>query len=931
MARALVFLAATLLGADGSTLRCDVTRDAWLSNVGREADGNNGGVPRLKVKSHQEMSLLDIDPTRLKGRIVRKATLHLKSTGEPRLKRVTVGGIASEWVEGTGTGYQKQVGSSTHNHRLHPDRPWTAEGGDLCDVMFGPGGTLWGTADASPPDKDGWQTVAVDPRVVMARVANVSRGFLVYDDTGTEWRRDGEKYEQSPMPNRFFYSRDQNPASAPYFTVELGPEDHEPPAAPGGPKSDGSSLPTGEAVVSWKVPTDRGGAGTVGFLVDSPAGPLPLEDIPLAMRPGEQVSLRFRDPAAKPGAQLRLTIRAVDGAGNVGEAAKVLVQPSDRVAKPLPPPVPPKPATPGPLPRLGAAEVAILDELDKVHPVTGAMIPAHPEAYLAANHLWAAGDRTVRLHAGKNEFVAFQILVHGKVPGATATLAFDAHEIRTGFGHYRAVESKRGPLPDPITPLTGPISLPEAKHASESLHAEVYVPHDTKPGAHRGTLTLASGADRLVLPVTLEVWDFTLPDHLSFLPEMNCYGLPDNERDYYRLGHAHRVVVNCVPYSHNGKVHEGFAPKWDGKTLDWTAWDRRFGPLFDSSAFADLPRKGIPIDAFYLPLFENWPTPIEPNYNGDYWSDRAFTDRFRKDFVEVSRQIAEHLNSKGWNDTLFECFFNGKNDFKRNGWSRGTSPWLLDEPANYQDFWALRDFGGLFHQGVNKARAGRAKLVFRADISRPQWQRDVMDDVLDVSVVGSAFRRYRRMVLDRKERLGQVVFEYGGSNPIEEPNVQPAAWALDIWTLGADGVLPWQTIGTARSWKEADELSLFYPDPKGGPPVPSVRLKAYRRGQQDVEYLTLYARTSGEPRWAVANRVRETLALAGERRGSGFAGGEDAGRIDYAKLSPADLWSLRVRIGSALSAAHPPAAGRLVDLRTPRREPGKLRDRFVSP
>ena len=56
------------------------------------------------------------------------------------------------------------------------------------------------------------------------------------------------------------------------------------------------------------------------------------------------------------------------------------------------------------------------------------------------------------------------------------------------------------------------------------------------------------------MPVILQVWDFTLPDHLSFLPEMNCYGLPDNERDYYRLAHRHRTILNRVPYSQSGQV-----------------------------------------------------------------------------------------------------------------------------------------------------------------------------------------------------------------------------------------------------------------------------------------------------------------------------------------------------------------------------------------
>jgi hypothetical protein len=299
--------------------------------------------------------------------------------------------------------------------------------------------------------------------------------------------------------------------------------------------------------------------------------------------------------------------------------------------------------------------------------------------------------------------------------------------------------------------------------------------------------------------------------------------------------------------------------------------------------------------------------------------------------VEISRQFAEHINRKSWNDTLFQFFLNGKNDFKKNGWSRGSSPWLLDEPASFQDYWALRYFGVAFHEGANQSR-GQAKLVFRSDISRPQWQRNTFDGLLDYNVVGGAFRTYRRMVLDRKQAHGEIVVEYGSANAIDESNMQAVGWSIDSWALGSDGVLPWQTIGTNDSWSRADTLSLFYPPRPGkdAGPIPSVRLKAFRRGQQDVEYLTLYAFTKGEPRWAVGQRVREALKLTGERKGTGFAGGEDAGVIHFANLRPQDVWELRTRIGRALSQAKPAAKAKLVDLRTPQRDLSKLAPGYVS-
>jgi hypothetical protein len=917
-----VVLLLVVSAARAEEVRLPVTRDTWFSNVGSEAEGNNGGAPRLKLKSNQEMSLIDVDPAGLRGRVVAAATLHLKSTAEPYLKRVTVSSFGADWVEGTASGYAPQPGSSSHNHRRNPGTPWSYPGSDLCSVILGQGGTLWRMADASPPDRDGWQHVAVDPSVVAARVAGLSTGFLLFDDTGSEWTRAGDQFTIHHMPNRFVFSREQNASSAPYLTVQRGAEDTEPPGAPTELAAEPGDLPVGEAWVSWKTPADSGPAGTIGFLVEVDGKPLPRYLIPLAGRPGGLVRMHLRDIALDPGADFAVSVRAVDGAGNLGRPADARFRASSRTPKPIPGTSPSPSERRGTLPTLGTAEVAVLDELDKVNPVTGALIPNQPASYLRANHLWQAAGKRIRLSGARNEFVAFQILIKGKAIRLRPALSFGGQNAPiVSFGRYDPVTANGGPLPDPIVPLS--VAAPDVpRQTCQSIHCEIYIPHDCPAGDRRGRLTLTAGGQTVALDVTLRVWDFTLPDSLSFIPEMNCYGLPENEREYYRLAHSHRTVLNRVPYSQNGQVAEGCAPRWDGKSLDWSAWDKRFAGYLDGSAFADLPRRGIPIECFYLPIHENWPTPIEGNYNGDYWADRAFPASYRTALVAVSRQFARHANQNRWGETLFQFFLNGKLDFKQRGWSRGSSPWLLDEPSNFQDYWALRYFGTAFHEGVALER-GPARMVFRCDISRPQWQRNTLDGLLDYNVVGGAVRQYARMVLDRKQQNGEITVEYGSSNAIEDSNVQAAAWCVDTWSMGLDGVLPWQTVGTAESWQRADPLSLFYPARGPVGPLPSVRLKAYRRGQQDVEYLTLLGQVTGEPRWALGRKVRDELKLKGERAGTG-SGGEDAGQIRFTQLRTQDLWALRTRIGEVLSRARPPAQRKLIELRTPPRDLSRL-------
>jgi hypothetical protein len=318
------------------SLHLPVTRDLWVSAVDKEANANLGGSPRLKLKSIQELSIVDLDPTPLKGRVIKSAQLHLHHSSGDVLHRVTVSAIASDWVEGTSANYQPQPGSSCFNFRKYPDEPWAYPRSDMTAVMLGNGGTIWHSADATPPDADGWQTIEVDPRVVAARVAGVSFGFVLVDDTGSEWTRDGEKFNLRLFPNRFVDSRDSRKQLAPYFTIELGGEDHEAPAAVRDFKVDTSDLPAGEANVSWIASADAGTAGVAGFFVEADGKSLPRYLIPAVGSPDSRVSMHVRDLDLKAGQNVKLTVRCVDGAGNMGAPASSDVRVSDQELAPLP-------------------------------------------------------------------------------------------------------------------------------------------------------------------------------------------------------------------------------------------------------------------------------------------------------------------------------------------------------------------------------------------------------------------------------------------------------------------------------------------------------------------------------------------------------------------------------------------------------------------
>ncbi|VTS05992.1 GDSL-type esterase/lipase family protein [Tuwongella immobilis] len=892
----------TGVNPDAEGVKLPVNRDLWLSTVDSEAQGNNGGANKLKLKSYQEFSLVDLDATALRGRVIRSATLHVKLAGPERLHRITISSVSAPWIEGKSSNYQPETGASSFARRVHPDGWWSVPGSDFTSVSLGLGHSLWRMADATPPDANGWQQIPVDPRVVQLRLAGISEGFLMFDDTGSEWSRNGEAFQMRPFPNRYVFSRESGTKSAPYWTISVGETDTAPPNSP---QNAAWNATTG--TLEWDTPTDVGPAGVVGFRVRIRGQSLPAWQVPLATQPGNWIRMPIDMDGFPQGTPLPVEIVSVDGVGNVSKPIALTMTLPIRQRATLPGTDPQrKLGSRGAIP-FGDHSVAVVDEL--------ATVTNFPPA---ASSLWHPDRKTIRLTAAKDEIIGFRLLSDGEIPDVTASLTMPTLPgVRIDFGHCVNVPANRDNQPDPVLPVSGATPIGPK---SGQLLVELHIPREAKAGSHRGELTLRRRGSELTLAVELTVWNLALSRELNFLPEMNAYGLPGAEREWYRLAHQHRTVLNVVPYSQRGIVSEGAAPRIQNGQYDWRDWDRRYGPLLDGSAFADLPRAGVPIDCLYLPIHENWPGSMAEFYNGSYWADQAFPPEYRQRLVDTSRAFAKHFDERGYHRTRFHFFLNGKNNFKQNGWSRGSSPWLLDEPAHLQDFWALRWYGAAFHQGVREA-GGTAKMLFRADISRPQWQRDTLDGLLDYNVLSSAMRDYHRLITARQSADQQLILEYGTANTIGSPNLHGAAWCVDAWCLGAHGVIPWQTIGTPQAWKQPEETALFYPT-DSGKPVPSLRLKAYRRGQQDVEYLVQLAAVAGLSQLELGQLVRAHLQLQPKRGGTGFVGGEDAGRVNYGNLSGEAFAAFRERAARYLESRIPPQLPNGSGLPTPPRRTG---------
>jgi hypothetical protein len=184
------------------------------------------------------------------------------------------------------------------------------------------------------------------------------------------------------------------------------------------------------------------------------------------------------------------------------------------------------------------AQWSVIDPLDTYVSKTKTLIPDQRESYLKSNHLFDAQTRTVRLDMARGAWAGFQVI--SKQPGAPrmtwswqnldsqkSLMESSRLEIYT----YRDVPSGDQSIPDPLLaiPLEG--NFPKwttrespAGRGSNWL-VETYVPPEVPAGEYQAVLKIEQQEQPIELSVVLRVHDRVIPKTLSFLPEMNCYGL----------------------------------------------------------------------------------------------------------------------------------------------------------------------------------------------------------------------------------------------------------------------------------------------------------------------------------------------------------------------------------------------------------------------
>lgn len=392
------------------------------------------------------------------------------------------------------------------------------------------------------------------------------------------------------------------------------------------------------------------------------------------------------------------------------------------------------------------------------------------------------------------------------------------------------------------------------KGQNQPIWVDVYIPAATTAGIYKGTFTVTLGnmpeqfgpkpetveTKTVSIPVTVTVWDFTIPDgpthrnHFGsvewiipglFGAKPNTERALDIELNYCKMMAAHRL---------NPPVPESFMPE--------VSADGKLKIIPERHAMLKKFLEDLHVTDFMIP-------------NAPF---RDMTTINRTKAINYYRDFYKYL--------------------KDNGWDKRAYLYMLDEPNLSENYQTVIDLGSLVHEAAPEIRCLVVEQTYKQDPSWPD-----IDPAVDIWCPLFAF--IDSSSIDSKLKHGDEVWSYTALSqraPEYHPDYQKVKnydspyWHIDAqltsyrtptwlnWHYKITGLLYWSSVQIAESktglmdpwllpaFTESDSQfngggHLMYPGVPCGidGPVSCIRLKNIRDSMEDYEYFAILEKLAG--------------------------------------------------------------------------------------
>jgi len=509
----------------------------------------------------------------------------------------------------------------------------------------------------------------------------------------------------------------------------------------------------------------------------------------------------------------------------------------------------------------------------------------NPAAAGSGNPVW--DGEQISLFGARNEVVAFQLILQSGESGASrvnvelsdlldgaARIPGSAHSPEDPYDylgryvdlyteHYLEVTKRStggnawapaarpstnylGWVPDALIPFAAAKDMGGAPFRIEPLQnqavwVDLWIPRTAAPGIYNGSVTISTKDDEIQIPLDLQVYGFTLPDesHLD-----NMFGLApaslvrrfnikvdtaayyELEARFHQMAHRHRFdLVRDV--SSLNKMEE-----FHMLYLNGLMYTPGFG--------YDGPGTGIGNTTFSIGLYGAVPLEYGGSFQDssreEWW---AGSDAWAQWFQQYAPDVAIHKY-------LFPDEPENSGDFrkirKQGEWSHSnpgigaTIPTYVTYPvtekySEYVDFWSTA--GAYTHPGLS-----------------PGTDPELLQQELDAGKQFAFYNGYRPIsgsqVLDADAIEFRVIPWIAWKYEVD----QYFYWMTTYWTQWADAGKDTNVFRQAQTmeYQRMGAGTFFYPgtdvlypsqDRELFGPIPSIRMKNWRRGMQDFEYLYL--------------------------------------------------------------------------------------------
>jgi len=521
------------------------------------------------------------------------------------------------------------------------------------------------------------------------------------------------------------------------------------------------------------------------------------------------------------------------------------------------------------------------------------------------------GAAFASLAAAGNEYQAFQIVINGGAAGyknvsADLTTPFtgpqcSAIPVRFYREHYITITNpshqgdggaKAGVYPDALIPFVNPFTgapirggqypsapFDVAAGLNQPVYVEVYVPDGTPAGVYTGVVTVSrdGGVSLAQVPVTLTVWNFSLPKKPTLRSSFHAYdsdhalgpaayyGYATGSREHVSMAVAMDEAMIAHRIIPESPINTAFQVNSQGHLVQDSVASPKIDSLLSRPEYSDF--------SVNLGLHSPFADPLG--------KDRSKTLTYLND-------VYQWLAARGYLD---------------KAWFR-----TADEPSSVSDFQTAANFADLIHQGNSNFEVG-ITTAFDTPYLAAYLVGHLNILMMHNTFYDPAFVATRQAAGDRVWSYTAVVQNTANPTPywqIEFPLLNYRIMPWINYRYGLEGLLYWTTdkwnevLGRGGSmWTDPCSLNdsgtcfngdgnLFYPGKEVNyvvpanaygsstpaavyGPIASLRVKALRDGMEDYELLALAAKRDPNAAMQVAIQVGcNGIASPGDRTNNCF-------------------------------------------------------------